>query len=45
MNNDIDNLRNGEVEKLHNLSIKNLQESIQVIINDPVYQLSDNFWE
>lgn len=45
MNNEIDTMRNAEIDKLQNICINGTKESIEQIINDPVYELNDDFWD
>ena len=45
MRQQIDRLRDQEIEKLHNLTIKNTQDTIEELVNYPIYQIKDDFWK
>lgn len=38
-------MREKEMEKLKELTKKAFYDTVEEIINDPVYQLKDNFWD
>jgi hypothetical protein len=38
-------VREKEMEKLRSLTIKATYETIEEIVNEPIYGVDDNFWE
>lgn len=45
LKNQIETVREKEMEKLRSLTIKATYETIEEIVNEPIYSVDDNFWE
>ena len=45
MNEAIDRARDLEIEKLTKLTVQATKETIEEIINEPIYKLNDDFWD
>jgi hypothetical protein len=45
LKNQIETVREKEMEKLRSLTIKATCETIEEIVNEPIYGVDDNFWE
>mmetsp|Transcript_696 Transcript_696/g.853 ORF Transcript_696/g.853 Transcript_696/m.853 type:complete len:214 (+) Transcript_696:887-1528(+) len=45
MDNERDTMRNKEIDKLQSLTTKATFETIEEIVNDPIYNLDDDFWK